>query len=285
MYLRATAKINLSLDVLGLRPDGYHEVRMVMQMVGMYDQLELVAEHGKPGIRFSTNLPYLPTDRSNLVVRAAQDLMEESGVTDGLKIRLNKFIPVAAGLAGGSSDAAQTLIGVNRLFHLGFSREALMARGRAIGADVPFCVLGGTALAEGIGEHLTPLPALTRTPVLLCKPPVSVSTRDVYAAFDRLPDVVHPDIASQIQGIRDQDLSAVTASSAMGNVLESVTGHLYPVIGQIEEQMTADGALRAVMSGSGPTVFGLFSDTAKAELARDHLRKMYPQARTFLTWT
>lgn len=285
MYLQATAKINLSLDVLGTRADGYHDVRMVMQMVGMYDRLELTPEKRKPGIRFTTNLSYLPTDRSNLAVRAAQMLMEEFGVTDGLRIHLHKFIPVSAGLAGGSSDAAQTMIGVNRLFRLGLDRKGLMERGRSIGADVPFCILGGTALSEGIGEKLTPLPAMDRTDVLLCKPPVNVSTKDVYASFDRLPAVEHPDIDAQIAGIRAHDLTAVTDARAMRNVLEAVTGAACPVIGQIEDQMMADGARRAVMSGSGPTVFGLYDDHAKAEEARLRLKRIFPQARTFLTWT
>lgn len=285
MYLQATAKINLSLDVLGTRADGYHDVRMVMQMVGMYDRLELTPEKGKPGIRFTTNLSYLPTDRSNLAVRAAQMLMEEFGVTDGLRIHLHKFIPVSAGLAGGSSDAAQTMIGVNRLFRLGLDRKGLMERGRSIGADVPFCILGGTALSEGIGEKLTPLPAMDRTDVLLCKPPVNVSTKDVYASFDRLTAVEHPDIDAQIAGIRAHDLNAVTDARAMRNVLEAVTGAACPVIGQIEDQMMADGARRAVMSGSGPTVFGLYDDHAKAEDARLRLKRIFPQARTFLTWT
>ena len=160
MYLRATAKINLALDVLRRREDGYHEVRMVMQMVGMYDKLELVILKNEPSIRLTTNLPYIPTDDNNLAVKAARLLMEEKEVTDGLEIRLMKFIPVAAGLAGGSSDAAMTLVGVNRLFHLGFSTRELMERGAKLGADIPYCILRGTALAEGIGEQLTSLPRM-----------------------------------------------------------------------------------------------------------------------------
>ena len=266
MYLRATAKINLALDVVGIREDHYHEVRMVMQMVGMYDRLNLHPEKGKPGIRLTTNLKYIPTDENNLVVKAASLLMEEAGVTDGLSIHLNKFIPVAAGLAGGSSDAAMTMTGVNRLFHLGLSEEELMARGKEIGADVPFCILRGTALSEGIGEILTPLRPMPKADILLCKPNISVSTKDVYTR------------------IGSGDLEALTEPGCMSNVLENVTGARYPVITAIERTMMEEGALNAIMSGSGPTVFGIFNDHDKAEACRRRLRVERPHARTFLTW-
>ncbi len=284
MYLRAMAKINLALDVLGRREDGYHEVRMVMQMVGMYDRLSLKAERGKSGIRLTTNLSYIPADEHNLAVKAASLLMEEAGVTDGLSIRLDKFIPVAAGLAGGSSDAAATMLGVNRLFHLGFSREELMERGRQIGADVPYCILQGTALSEGIGEILTPLKPMPRAGILLCKPGISVSTKDVYARVDALEEITHPDVDGMLAAIERGDLEAMTSPSCMSNVLEEVTGQRYPVIAAIEETMMEAGALRAVMSGSGPTVFGIFNDVEKAEACRLRLRAERPSARTFLTW-
>ncbi|MDO4620234.1 MAG: 4-(cytidine 5'-diphospho)-2-C-methyl-D-erythritol kinase [Lachnospiraceae bacterium] len=284
MLLRATAKINLSLDVLGKRDDGYHEVRMIMQMVGMYDRLTLQAVSGKSGIALETNLPYLPTDDNNLVVRAAKLLMEEKGVTDGVKIRLDKFIPVAAGLAGGSSDAAQTMIGVNRMFHLGYSMEELMARGKQIGADVPYCIMGGTALSEGIGEILTPLPTMPDCRILLCKPSVSVSTKDVYKSIDEKENLRHPDVDAQLQALQNGDLRALAAPDAMYNVLEEVTGEKYPIISEIEQAMLKEGALNAVMSGSGPTVFGIFDDADAAERCRDHLRARMPSARTFLTW-
>ena len=284
MFLRATAKINLALDVLSKREDGYHDVRMIMQMVGMYDRLELQPLLFEPGIHLETNLSYIPTDEGNLAVKAAKLLMDEAGVTDGLKIRLDKFIPVAAGLAGGSSDAAMTMVGVNRLFHLGFTREELMKRAAKIGADVPFCILRGTALSEGIGDILTPLPQMPDAAILLCKPNISVSTRDVYGALDSGKAGKHPDIDGMIRAIKDGDLERMTDPALMVNVLESVTGPRYPVIGAIESIMKEEGALNAVMSGSGPTVFGIFRDAGKAEACRVRLRKEKPAARTFLTW-
>ena len=284
MFLRATAKINLALDVLRKREDGYHEVRMVMQMVGMYDKLELTARPGKGGITLTCNLPYIPTDDNNLVVKAAKMLMEEKQVTDGLVIHLDKFIPVAAGLAGGSSDAAMTLIGVNRLFRLGFSTEELMARAAKIGADIPYCILQGTALSEGIGEILTPLPPMPNCHILLCKPNISVSTRDVYGALKADELSRHPDIDGMIRSLSERNLAGVTAEDAMYNVLETVTASRFPVITQIREDMMACGAMRAIMSGSGPTVFGIFDDADKADACRQKLKAERPHARTFLTW-
>lgn len=284
MYLRATAKINLALDVLRKRPDGYHEVRMVMQMVGMYDRLKLEAVKGTGAVELTTNLSYIPTDDNNLVVRAARLLMEKAGVTDGLKIRLDKFIPVAAGLAGGSSDAAMTLIGVNRIFHLGYTERELMDLGTRIGADVPFCIQRGTALSEGIGEVITPLKAMPDAGILLSKPNISVSTRDVYSAFDAGQIEKHPDIDGLLQALDAGDLQEMAKGERMGNVLESVTGPKYPVIAELEDIMLQEGALRAIMSGSGPTVFGIFDDREKAETCRKRLRAAKPGARTFLTW-
>lgn len=284
MILRAYAKINLSLDVLRRREDGYHDIRMVMQTVGMYDRVELIPRPGDPGISLSVNLPYIPSDEGNLAYKAARLLMEEFHVGDGLSIQLGKFIPVAAGLGGGSSDAASVLYGVNRLFHLGLSREALMERGSRIGADVPYCLLRGTALAEGIGEKLTPLPPLPDCSILLCKPPVNVSTREIYTRLVLSEDTVHPDVDGQIRAIRDGDLSGLARSDRMKNVLEDVTSSLYPVIHRIEELMLSYGALQSIMSGSGPSVFGIFDDAEKAGAAADAVRAACPGARTFLTW-
>ena len=194
--------------------------------------------------------------------------MEEAGVTDGLSIHLNKFIPVAAGLAGGSSDAAMTMTGVNRLFHLGLSEEELMARGKEIGADVPFCILRGTALSEGIGEILTPLRPMPKADILLCKPNISVSTKDVYTRLDENGIKVHPDVDGMLAAIGSGDLEALTEPGCMSNVLENVTGTRYPVIAAIERTMMEEGALNAIMSGSGPTVFGIFNDHDRAEACR-----------------
>ena len=281
MDLRAFAKINLGLDVQRKRPDGYHDLRMIMQMTGMYDRISLRGIPGGQGIRLRTNLPYVPADQRNLAYRAASLLMEEFGVKDGLYIRLEKFIPVAAGLAGGSSDAAAVLIGVNEIFDLGLSRKELMDRGVKIGADVPYCVLQGTALAEGIGEILTPLPDMPPCSILLAKPPISVSTKEVYGALRADEIKEHPDIDGMILAIREGDLRGI--ASRAKNVLEDVTAPTHPVIREYESEMEEAGALASIMSGSGPTVFGLFEDSRKAMKCRDEMRRKYPGARVFLT--
>ena len=280
MRLRAMAKINLGLDVLGKRADGYHDVRMIMQTVHMYDTLDLTMRV-RPGITVETNLPFLPVDKGNLVYRAAQLLMEEFAIKNGLHIRLNKHIPVAAGMAGGSSDAAAVLVGVNRMFHLGLSRSELMKRGVQVGADVPYCVMRGTALAEGIAEVLTPLPPAPDCYVLIAKPSVNVSTRYVYEHLRLDSGTVHPDIDGLLACIDRGDLPGMAAG--LGNVLESVTVPAWPVIGEIKESMMENGALGALMSGSGPTVFGLYGDVARAKQAREVLRRSEKAKIVYLT--
>ena len=201
--LKALAKINIGLDVLRRREDGYHDVKMIMQTVGIYDQICLNREK-TPGIRVKTNLFYLPDNENNLVYKAAKLLMDEFSIEDGVSIDLNKYIPVAAGMAGGSSDAASVLYGMNKMFSLGLSQDELMRRGVKIGADVPYCIMRGTALAEGIGEILTPLPPMPACFVLVAKPGISVSTKFVYEnlhANDLRPEQ-HPDIDAAIAGIR-----------------------------------------------------------------------------------
>lgn len=264
MRLKAMAKINLALDVIGERPDGYHDVRMVMQTIGMYDTLELTAKK-EPGIRLTANLPFIPVDGRNLVWKAADLLMKEFGVSDGVRISLHKFIPVAAGLAGGSSDAAAALIGINRLFHLGLDKKELMERAVQIGADVPYCVMRGTALAEGIGEKLTPLPPVPDCAVLIGKPGISVSTKTAYQNLDMDDISNRPDIDGMIQAITDQDLEGI--ASRMQNVFAPGIEKQYPVIAAIRELMEKNGAIKAMMSGSGPTVFGLFPSRNQAEKA------------------
>ena len=280
MKLKAFAKINLGLDVIGRREDGYHQVRMIMQTIRMFDQLE-IEKSSTPGIRLSVNLPYVPTDSGNLVYRAASLLMEEFSIQEGVDIRLNKFIPVAAGMAGGSSDAAAALVGVNRLFDLGLSRKELMERGLRLGADVPYCVMRGTALAEGIGEKLTRLPALPSCYILIGKPGISVSTKYVYTNLKLDARTEHPDIDGIIEALENQDLGGVTGK--MGKVLESVTIPRYPVIEKIKDLMKAEGALNALMSGSGPTVFGIFDDRKTAERAQQKLRDSRLARQIFLT--
>lgn len=268
LKLKAMAKINLGLDVLRRREDGYHDLRMIMQSVCLYDQLKLKRQQ-EPGISVSTNLAYLSTGEDNLVYKAAKLLMDEFQIQEGVSIHLKKCIPIAAGLAGGSSDAAAVLVGINRLFGLGLSQEALMKRGVRIGADVPYCVMRGTALSEGIGDILTPLPDAPDAFVVLAKPPVHVSTAFVYGNLEADKLVYHPDIDAQVQAVRDQDLYRM--AELMGNVLETVTIPSCRVIGEIKNCMKRQGALNAMMSGSGPTVFGLFDDERAARAAYEEL--------------
>lgn len=269
--LKAYGKINLGLDVLRKREDGYHEVRMIMQTVGLYDKIDLYRKD-TPGIEVETNLFYLPVNENNLVYKAARLLMDEFHITDGITIHLKKFIPVSAGMAGGSSDAAAVLFGVNKMFNLGLSTRDLMERGVKIGADVPYCIMRGTALSEGIGEILTPLPPVPQCQVLIAKPGISVSTKFVYEHLDAasLSPEDHPDIDSMIAAIENHDIYQI--SSHLGNVLELVTVPEYPVITEIKEKMKELGAINALMSGSGPTVFGIFTNPKAAQEAYEELR-------------
>lgn len=269
--LKAYGKINLGLDVLRRRENGYHEVKMIMQTVKIFDKLDLYRRR-EAGITVSTNLSYLPANENNLVYKAAKLLFDEFQIQEGLQIQLKKFIPVAAGMAGGSSDAAAVLFGVNKMFHLGLTMEELMERGIRIGADVPYCIMRGTALSEGIGEILTPLPAVPQCHVLIAKPGVSVSTKMVYENLhvSQLGPEYHPDIDCLIEYIRKGDIHSLAAH--MGNILETVTIAKYPVIDRIKQRMKELGALGAIMSGSGPTVFGLFSASHLAEAAYEELR-------------
>ena len=260
--LKARAKINLGLDVVRKREDGYHEVRMIMQMINLYDRITL-RRSTEPGIRVTTNLPYLPVNEDNLVYRAAKLLMEDFKVTEGAEIELQKYIPVAAGMAGGSSDAAAVMVGVNRIFHLGLTKKQLMERGVKIGADVPFCIMRGTALAEGIGEVLTPLPAMPHCSLVIAKPKIHVSTKFVYGNLKASELKEHPDIDGQVQALREGSLEQLVAK--MGNFLETVTVPAYPVIDEIKRTMLKNDAMGAMMSGSGPTVFGIFEREERAQ--------------------
>ena len=280
MRLQAFAKINLGLDVLGKREDGYHEVRMIMQTIRMYDQLDM-RKSVEPGIHLTTNKKYIPVDENNLVWRAAKLMMDTCGIIEGVSIHLHKVIPVAAGMAGGSSDAAATLVGMNRLFHCGLSKEKLMELGVQIGADVPYCVLRGTALAEGIGEKLTVLPPMPDCWILIGKPGISVSTKYVYTTLDLNTDTVHPDIDGMKKALEDGNLYGIT--ERMGNVLQDVTILAYPEVERIKEQMKALGAVNAMMSGSGPTVFGIFDNEEKAQKACQKLRESGSCQQVFLT--
>ena len=279
MRLRALAKINLGLDILRKREDGYHEVRMIMQTIQMYDVLEMKRVR-KSGISLSVNYSYIPNER-NLVYKAAKLLMDEFQVKGGVDIHLEKFIPVAAGMAGGSSDAAAALVGINRLFKLGLSQKELMDRAVNIGADVPYCVMRGTALAEGIGEKLTRITQVPDCFVLIGKPGINVSTKAAYESLQLDKISSHPDIDGMIGDIERGDLLAMTQK--MGNVFEPGIIEKYPVIGEIKALMESHGALKAMMSGSGPTVFGIFDDREKMEAAAEVLRESRLAKTVFAT--
>ena len=276
MRLRALAKINLGLDILRKREDGYHEVRMIMQTIQMYDVLEMKRVR-KPGISLSVNYSYIPNDERNLVYKAAKLLMDECQVKGGV----DKFIPVAAGMAGGSSDAAAALVGINRLFKLGLSQKELMDRAVNIGADVPYCVMRGTALAEGIGEKLTRITQVPDCFVLIGKPGINVSTKVAYESLQLDKISSHPDIDGMIGDIERGDLLAMTQK--MGNVFEPGIIEKYPVIGEIKALMESHGALKAMMSGSGPTVFGIFDDREKMDAAAEVLRESRLAKTVFAT--
>ncbi len=266
--LKALAKINLGLDVVRKREDGYHEVRMIMQTINVYDKIAIM-KIDEPEIRVKTNLYYLPNNENNLVYKAAKLLMDEFNIQQGISIDLEKYIPVAAGMAGGSSDAAAVLIGVNKMFRLGLTRKQLMERGVTIGADVPYCIMRGTALAEGIGEVLTHLNPMPKCYVLIAKPGISVSTKFVYGNLRADEITSHPDIDGMIEALNKGDIKGIT--DKMANVLEDVTIKEYPVIEEIKNIMKDNGALNAMMSGSGPTVFGIYTDQEKAKLAYEEI--------------
>lgn len=278
--LKALAKINLGLDVVRRREDGYHEVRMIMQTIHLYDRLD-IKRTKESGIQIQTNLSFLPVNENNLIYKAAKLLMDEFSITDGVSVKLDKRIPVAAGMAGGSTDAAAMLIGVNRLFSLGLTKRQLMERGVQIGADVPYCIMRGTALAEGIGEALSPLPPMVKCPVLIAKPSISVSTKFVYQNLKLDDTTIHPDIDLLIDDIKAKNLHDIAAH--MGNVLETVTIPNYPVIDEIKKHMLSNGAVGAMMSGSGPTVFGLFDDEDTAKKAYKAMRSSHLARQVYLT--
>ncbi|MDO4339452.1 MAG: 4-(cytidine 5'-diphospho)-2-C-methyl-D-erythritol kinase [Eubacteriales bacterium] len=280
MRLRALAKINLGLDIIRKREDGYHEVRMIMQTIQMYDVLEIY-RRAEPGITLTSNLPYVPSDERNLAYKAAKLLMDEFQIKEGLSMKLEKSIPVAAGMAGGSSDAAAAFVGVNRLFDLGLSERELMERAVKVGADVPYCVMRGTALAEGIGEKLTRIPQVPRCYVLIGKPGINVSTKLAYENLNLKGITSHPDIDGMLEDIRKGDLYGMT--SKMANVFEPGIIRKYPVIQEIKDLMEANGALKALMSGSGPTVFGIFDDAAKMAEAAAVLRRSNLAKTVFAT--
>ena len=262
---KAYAKINLSLDILGRLENGYHIVKMVMQTIDLSDELIFETQDREcPSMEVTlvTDNGEIPGGEDNLIVRAVRRMEYKYGIRRDLRITLKKNIPVAAGMAGGSTDAAAALRAVRDLFVPDVSDEELQKIGVTLGADIPYCVTGGTQLSEGIGEVLTVLPDAPQCGLVICKPPMGVSTGEVYKRYDSLEDVRHPDIDAQIEAIRLGDLAGMAREC--GNVLEEVTGAMYPRIGEIERFFEKEGALVSKMSGSGPTVFAVFADKQEA---------------------
>ena len=276
----AYAKINLGLDVLRRREDGYHEVKMIMQTVGICDTLTFIKK-AEPGILLKTDRADLSTSEDNLICRAAKMLFEKAHVTQGVEIYLQKRIPIAAGMAGGSTDAAATLLGLNDLFSLHYSLEDLQALGVTLGADIPYCLMGGTALSEGIGEVLSRLPAPPQCVLLIAKPDINVSTKFVYENLHADTLTWHPDIDGMAEAIRAGSLKGIT--DRLSNVLETVTIKEYPIIKQIKELMIAAGAENALMSGSGPTVFGIFTEEESARAAARQIEEQSLAGEVFVT--
>lgn len=269
IQIKALGKVNLGLDVVRKREDGYHEVRMIMQTVQLFDKVT-IEKRKQNNITMKTNLPFLPVNENNIGWKAARMLMDEFNIESGLHIDIEKHIPVAAGMAGGSTDGAAVLYGVNRLFGLGLTNRQLMERSVKLGADVPFCLMRGTVLSEGIGELLTPTAPLPNCHILIAKPPISVSTKYVYEHL-KLDEITrHPDIDGMLEALKAGSLQGV--AERMENVLETVTIPKHPEIEKIKQVMMDEGALNAMMSGSGPTVFGIFDDKDKGMHARDILR-------------
>jgi 4-diphosphocytidyl-2-C-methyl-D-erythritol kinase len=268
LLVKAPAKINLSLDVLHKRPDGYHEVKMVMTTIDLADRIELTPLPSDT-IRIVSYNRFVPDDHRNLAFQAAKLLKERFNVREGVAISITKTIPVAAGLAGGSSDAAATLRGLNKLWNLGLTLDELAELGAEIGSDVSFCVYGGTAIATGRGEKIEHIPAPPPCWVILAKPTIGVSTAEVYRNLN-LASIVHPDVDAMVKAIKEQDYDGIC--SLVGNVLEEVTLKMHPEVAQIKEQMKRFGADAVLMSGSGPTVFGLVRHDSRLQRIYNGLR-------------
>ena len=269
--LKAYAKINIGLDVTGRTDNGYHLLKTVMQQVDLYDVITI--ERAEKGINFSCDSKDVPSDDTNLAVKAAKLMTETYGIKEGVNISLNKNIPVAAGMAGGSTDGAAVIIGMNKVFDLDLTMQEMIDTGVKIGADIPFCIQGGCAIAEGIGEKLRELDNRTEMYTLIAKPPINVSTVHVYKTL-KWQEVIHPDMDMVIKGIMAGSMDDIVAG--MGNVLESVTCSEYDIINELKKAMLDIGASGSLMSGSGPTVFGLFKNKEEAKSAEKRLKDLYP---------
>ena len=277
---KAYAKINLGLDVTGKRDDGYHIVRMIMQNVDLYDTLTF--EDNETGeISLSASSEKIPTDDSNLICKVAKQLQKEFGVKKGADIHLVKRIPVAAGMAGGSTDGAAAYVALNELWNLGLDKDKLCELAVKLGADIPYCIIGGTALAEGIGEELTVISDMPACHIVIAKPSIDVSTGWVYKELDSKEIENHPDIDGIRAAIESGDIKAMC--SLIGNVLEQVTAGKYTVIGDIEKLLDESGAVGAFMTGSGPTVFAIFDDVDKAKNGYEAVKRSALAPEFFLS--
>lgn len=276
---KSYAKINLTLDVLGKLGNGYHEIKMIMQSINLFDLV--IVDMQPSGISISTNCSHLPNNAKNIAYKAAELFFKETKSDGGAKILIHKNIPIAAGLAGGSGNAAAVLCALNLLYNTHLSDSELAEIGLMLGADVPYCIFGGTCLAEGIGEHLTPLPPVEGLPIVLVKPPVNVSTAVIYNNIDSEKNLRHPDTDAAISAIQCGNTDALCAN--LFNIMEPVTQNLCPQIPQIKQTLIDLGACASVMSGSGPTVFGIFPDNSAAKKAHDVLSEKYTEV--FLTHT
>ena len=279
MKIKAYGKVNISLDVVGKREDGYHLLSMIMQNIDLYDEIEV--EKQECGIILECNKSYVPVDNRNLAYKAAEIFKERYDIVDGVKINIEKNIPVSAGLAGGSTDAAAVLKVMNKLFNVNATEEELMELGLKLGADIPYCIHGGTALCEGIGEIITPIKPFRDKIVVLVKPAFGVSTKEVYKNFNLEKVKQHPKTAEIINAIENDDLNFV--ASNMKNLLENVTLRKHKILIKIKEEMNACGAINSMMSGSGPTVLAFFDDMLKAQRCFQKMKKKYSDV--FITRT
>lgn len=272
---KARAKINLGLDVCRRLENGYHEVKMVMQTIDLYDELILKKRQDPDIILLINSVDNLGKLEDNLIYKAARLMKEHYHIAQGIEISLKKNIPVAAGMAGGSTDAAAVMLAMNEMFALGRTKEELMEIALALGADIPFCIMGGTALAEGIGEKLTRLPQPPHAEIVVVKPPIMVSTAKVYQSIDLNKMDKHPDIDGMVKALEEGDLKGIT--QRMENVMETVTEVEFPIITDIKKMLTGNGALNAMMSGSGPSIFGIFQDAGTATTAAEYVRRTLEQ--------
>ena len=279
MKTKAYAKVNISLDVIGKRDDGYHILEMIMQTIDLYDVIEI--DKAEKGINIECNRCYVPTDERNLAYKAARLFLDEYNINQGVNIKIHKNIPVSAGMAGGSTNAAAVLRVMNKLFNINASIKELRNIALKIGADVPYCIEGGTALCEGIGEKITYLKPFRNCIMVVVKPSFGVSTKEVYGGLDINKIYKHPNTQGLIRALENRDIKFV--ANNMRNVLENVTLNRHKIIRTIKLQMIENGALGSLMSGSGPTVFGIFDDMVKAQRCYDYMKLNYKEV--FITRT